>query len=187
MQYTYRPIPKNKNATWIVLGLGLAALLFLFFGMINLAEIRSVWHLLFLGLAVADIYYLLRYFCSYYIYTVTDEWGEPTLVIAHVQGRRLSTHCRLGLSNLVRLVEIPDASTPEGQKALAEFSAERARYVYLVTIGNAPSQILYGREGGTRFAIRIEADAAFLDTIRKGAELAAAYRLNDEENEDDEE
>ena len=70
---------------------------------------------------------------------------------------------------------------------LAEFGAERTRYVYLVTIGNAPSQILYGREGGTRFAIRIEADAAFLDVIRKGAELAVAYRLNNEENEDDEE
>jgi hypothetical protein len=153
----------------------------------NVGALRTLWHAIFLPLAVATIFFFLRYFSSAYLYVITEEWGEPTLVISHVQGRRLSTHCRLGLSNLLRLVEVEDKTTPEGQKALAEFGAERARYVYLATIGNAPSQILYGREGGTRFAIRIEADAAFLDVIRKGAELAAAYRLNDEENEDDEE
>lgn len=175
MEYTYRPMPKNKNATYLVLALGLSSFLFLFFGMINLASLRSVWHLCFLALAVAAIYYLLRYFCSYYVYTVTDQWGEPTLVVAHVQGRRASTHCRLGLSHLLRLVEVEDPASEEGKRALAEFNAERARYSYLATIGNAPFQILYGREGGIRFAIRLEADAAFLGVIRRAAELAAQY------------
>lgn len=185
MQYNFRPTPKNKNATWLVLALGLVALLFLFFGMITLAGIRSVWHLVFLFFAVATIYVLLRYFCSYYVYAVSDEWGEPTLVITHVQGRRISTHCRLGLSNLIRLVEVNDSKTPEGKAALAEFSAERARYSYLATIGNSPTQILYGREGGVRFAIRIEADAAFLGVIRRGAAQAAQYALDREADSDD--
>ena len=185
MEYTYRPMPKNKNATWLVLALGLSALLFLFFGMINLAALRSVWHLCFLALAVADIYFLLRYFCSYYVYTVSDQWGKPMLIVAHVQGRRMSTHCRLGLSGLLRLVEVDDPESEEGKQALSAFNAERARYSYLATIGRVPTQILYGREGGTRFAVRIEADAAFLSVIRRAAELAAQYAP--EEDDDDEE
>lgn len=187
MQYNYRPMPKNKNATYLTLALGLSAFMFLFFGMINLINLRAVWHLAFLALAVAAIYVLLRYFCSYYLYTVTDEWGEPTLVVVHVQGRRASTQCRLGLSHLLRLVEVGDTNAPEGQKALADFRAERARYSYLVTLGNTPTQILYGREGGTRFAIRLEADAAFLNVIREGVERAVVYTLDEEVDADDEE
>ena len=185
MEYTYRPTQKNKNATWLVLALGLCALLFLFFGMVNLADVRAVWHLCFLVLAVGTIYLLLRYFCSYYVYTVTDEWGEPTLVVLHVQGRRASTQCRLGLSHLLRLVEVEDPNTEEGKRALADFSAERARYSYLATLGNTPTQILYGREGGARFAIRLEADAAFTDVIRRGAERAAVYAAEEEGDDDD--
>ena len=185
MEYTYRPTPKNKNATVLVLALGLSALLFLFFGMINLASLRSVWHLCFLALAVAAIYVLLRYFCSYYVYIVTDQWGEPTLVVSHVQGRRASTQCRLGLSNLLRLVEVDDPASEEGVSALAEFRAERARYAYLATVGSTKTQILYGREGGVRFAIRLEADAAFIDVIRRGAEYAAQYVDAKEDDADD--
>ena len=180
MQYTYRPTPKNKNATWLVLALGLTAFLFLFFGMITLAGIRSIWQLVFLFFAVAALYVLLRYFCSYYVYSVSDEWGEPTLVITHVQGRRISTHCRLGLSHLLKIVEVEDSTAPEGQQALADFRAERARYSYLATIGHTPTQIIYGREGGASFAIRLEADAAFLAVIRRGVEAAAAYATAEE-------
>lgn len=185
MSYTYRPMPKNKNATYLVLALGLSAFLFLFFGMINLADVRALWHLAFLVLSVAALYVLLRYFCSYYVYTVSDEWGEPVLVVTHVQGRRASTQCRLGLSHLLRLVEIEDETTPEGQKALADFRAERARYSYLATIGKASTQVLYGREGGVRFAVRLEADAGFLNALRQGAERAAAYAIDEEGDEDD--
>ena len=185
MEYTYRPTQKNKNATWLVLALGLCALLFLFFGMVNLADVRAVWHLCFLVLAERTIYLLLRYFCSYYVYTVTDEWGEPTLVVLHVQGRRASTQCRLGLSHLLRLVEVADPRSEEGQRALADFRAERARYSYLATVGAVATQILYGREGGVRFAIRLEADDAFLDVIRRSAEYAAQYAAQEEEESDD--
>ena len=128
----------------------------------------------------------MRYFCSYYVYTVSDQWGEPMLIVVHVQGRRASTHCRLGLSGLLRLVEVDDPESEEGKRALAEFSAERVRYAYLATIGKTPTQILYGREGGTRFAIRIEADAAFLGVIRRAAELAAQNKAEEDTDDDGE-
>ncbi len=184
MEYRYLPKAQNKNATYLVTGLGLLALFVLGLGMGNVGSLRTLWHAIFLPLAVATIFLFLRYFSSAYLYVITEEWGEPTLVINRIQGRRLSTHCRLALSNLLLLVEVADARSPEGRDAMAKFRAERARYSYLATIGSAPTQILYGREGGQRFAIRIEGNAEFLGVLRDAAERAAAYRR--EEADDDE-
>lgn len=181
MEYRYTPRPKNKNATYLVTGLGLLAMLMLGLGMGNAASMRALWHMLFLLLAVATIFLFLRYFSSAYLYTITEEWGEPTLVISRIQGRRLSTHCRLSLSHLLRLVEVADAKNAEGERAMADFRAERIRYSYLATIGSVPTQILYGREGGQRFAIRIEGDSEFLAVLRGAIDRAAAYRSSEED------
>lgn len=184
MEYRYVPRAKNKNATYLVTALGLLCLASLGLGMGNVGALRTLWHAIFLPLAVATIFFFLRYFSSAYLYVITEEWGEPTLVINRIQGRRLSTHCRLALSNLLRLVEVADEKSEEGRAELAKFRAERVRYSYLATIGAASTQILYGREGGQRFAIRIEGDAAFLSVLRDAAERAALYKR--EEDEDDE-
>ena len=184
MEYRYVPKPQNKNATYLVTALGLLTLLMLGLGMGNLGGLRTLWHALFLPLAVATIFFFLRYFSSAYLYVITEEWGEPTLVINRIQGRRLSVHCRLGLSNLLGLVEVADASSPEGREALLKFRAERVRYSYLATVGAAQTQILYGREGGQRFAIRIEGDAAFLGVLRDAATRAALYKKEDDEDDE---
>ena len=183
MEYRYRPTPANKNATWLLTAFGLLALAFLGLGMGNLFSLRSVWHLCFLVLGVAALFVFLRYFSSYYLYAITSEWGVPTLVISHVQGKRHSTHCRLTLSHLLRVVEVPDPTSPEGRAALAEFMAERVRYAYLATIGKTSTVILYGREGGQRFAIRIEADAAFMAALAAAKESAGAYTYDAPEEE----
>ena len=181
MEYRYRPTPANKNAAYLLTSLGLLALTFLGLGMGNLFSLRSLWHLGFLIFAVGALFVFLRYFSSYYVYTVTAEWGEPTLVISHVQGKRLSTHCRLALSHLLRIVEVPDPASPEGREALAAFCAERIRYSYLATVGKAPSVILYGCEGGRRFAIRIEPDAAFMSALLTAKEAAGVYSYDESE------
>ncbi len=184
MEYRYSPKPKNKNALCFVTGLFALSALFLAFGMGDLLSLRAVWHFLFLISAVSMLFVFLRYHSSSYVYTVTDALGEPMLIVSHVQGRRLSTHCRLSLSRLLRLVEVPDPESAEGRAALADFRAERVRYSYLATIGKASTQILYGREGGRRFAIRIEGDEAFLSVLREAAARAASYAT--EEEDDDE-
>ena len=187
MEYRYQPRPKNKNALWLLFVLTALAAVSLALGMAKLFSAGALWHFLFLVCAVGALYVLLRYFCASYLYVITEEWGEPTLVIYHVQGRRLSTHCRLALSHLLRTVSVPDPTDAEGQKALAEFNAERARYSYLATLGKAPTEIIYGREGGVRFAIRIEADADFMQALHAAVERAVAYAAANptEEDEDD--
>lgn len=184
MEYRYVPKPQNKNATYLVTALGLLTLLMLGLGMGNVGNLRPLWHAIFLPLAVAAIFFFLRYFSSAYLYVITEEWGEPTLVINRIQGRRLSTHCRLALSNLLRLVEVRDAKTEEGRAEMTKFRAEPVRYSYLATIGSVPTQILYGREGGQRFAIRIEGDSAFLGVLRDAAARAALYKKEDDEDDE---
>lgn len=188
MEYRYKPQPKNKNALWLLLTLTALAALSLALGMGNVLATRALWHFSFMIFAVAAIYVLLRYFCTSYLYVITEEWGEPTLVIYHVQGRRLSAHCRLALSHLLRVVEVEDAISDASTKALSDFRAERTRYSYLSTLGNARTQIIYGREGGVRFAIRMEADDAFMQVLSDSVERAVAYaaaHFAEEEQDDD--
>ena len=104
-----------------------------------------------------------------------------------MQGKRLSTHCRLTLSRLIRVVPVPDPKSPEGRAALADYMAERVRYAYLATMGKAPTQIVYGREGGVRFAIRIEADAAFMAALAEATARAGVYSYDEGDDYDEEE
>ena len=190
MEYRYKPVQKNKNALFLLFALvGLAALS-LALGMSKLLAANALWNFSFLVFAVGALYVLLRYFCTSYLYVITDAWGEPTLVVSHVQGRRVSTQCRLGLSNLLRLVEIDSPTGEDGVRAMLDFRAERARYSYLASLGSVPMQILYGREGGVRFAIRLEGDAAFVNALKSAAERAALYAAEhgmDAEDADDDE
>ena len=181
MEYRYRPRPANKNATWLLSALGIGAILLFTLGMANVLEMRSLWQFSALLLAVAALFVFLRYFSTYYVYTITEEWGTPTLIVSHVQGKRHSTHCRLSLSHLLRVVEVPDPDTAEGRDALADFMSERVRYSYLATLGKCQTQILYGREGGTRFAIRLEADASFMKALSAAVERAGTYSYDEED------
>ncbi|MBQ2719075.1 MAG: hypothetical protein IJF73_03300 [Clostridia bacterium] len=186
MEYSYRPRPANKNATWLLSVLGLGAILLFTLGMANVLGMRSLWQFAALLFAVGALFVFLRYFSTYYIYTVTEEWGTPTLVVSHVQGKRRSTHCRLTLSHLLRVVEVADPESPEGRAALADFMSERVRYSYLATLGKCKTQIVYGREGGTRFAIRLEADAAFIKALLAATARAGSYTYDEEVPADDE-
>ena len=185
MEYRYRPRPANKRAIYLATVLGIAAILLLGMSMLDLVLARSVWQCGFLVLAVATLYILLRYVLSSYLYTVTDAPGMPMLIVRQVQGRRLSIHCRLALVNILRIVEVEDAESEEGQHALAEFRAERVRYSYLATMGNVPTQIVYGREGGQRFAIRLEANRAFTDMLLAETERARQNAPAEEDEDDD--
>ncbi|MBO7761712.1 MAG: hypothetical protein J6T24_02840 [Clostridia bacterium] len=175
MDYRYQPKPKNKNITYLTLLLAAVSFLFLLLGMQDVLGVRSLWHLLLLLALVATLFFYLRYIATSYCYVISEGEGEPLLTVLHVQGRRISTHCRLGLAHLSSLVEVPDEDTEQGRRALSAFRAEGVRYSYRATLGRAPSQILYGIEGGRRFAIRIEGDDAFVAYLRAVCERAAAY------------
>ena len=183
MEYRFSPRPQTRHASVILASLAAASLLFLALGMGNALGLRTLWHSLLLVFLVGALFLYLRFVASSYLYEITSEWGEPTLVILETQGQRHTTRCRLGLAHLIRLVEVPDAESEEGRRALAEFRAERRRFSYLATLGHVPTQLLYAREGGERFAIRIEGDAAFLAALRSAIALAEEYRTSAEEEE----
>lgn len=185
MEYRYTPRPKNKNVSYLLLALFVLCGLTLGLGMGDFLSARAIWHFLFLLLIVAAIFLFLRYYSSAYVYVITEEFSEPMLVIYHTQGRRHSVHCRLALSHLLRVVEVPDEKSPEGKQALREFSEERLRYSYRATLGSAPTQIIYGMEGRERFAIRIEGDAAFMEALSAATARAAMYAVSEEEADDE--
>ena len=181
MEYRFSPRPQTKGASLLLSSLAGGSLLALVLGMGNVLGLRTLWHSLLLVFLVGALFLYLRFVASTYIYEITSEWGEPVLIILETQGRRHTTRCRLGLAHLLRLVEVPDAESEEGRAALAEFRAERRRFSYLATLGRVPTQLLYAREGGERFAIRIEGDAAFLAALREAISIAEEYRTSAEE------
>ena len=181
MEYRFSPKPQTRHASHLLAALAALSLLSLGLGMGNALGLRTLWHSLLLLFLVGALFLYLRFVSLAYLYEITSEWGEPTLVILETQGRRHTTRCRLGLAHLLRLVEVPDEKSEEGRGALAEFRAERRRFSYLVTLGRVPTQLLYAREGGERFAIRIEGDAAFLRALREAIALAGEYRTSTEE------
>lgn len=183
MEYRFSPKPKTRCAPLLLASLAALSLLSLALGMGNVLGLRALWHSLLLVFLVGALFLYLRFVASSYLYEITSEWGEPTLVIVETQGQRHTTRCRLGLAHLFRLVEVPDAACEEGRQALAEFRAERRRFSYLATLGRVPTQLLYAREGGERFAIRLEGDAAFLSALREAIAIAEEYRTSAEEEE----
>ena len=183
MEYRFSPRPQTKGASLLLSSLAGGSLLALVLGMGNVLGLRTLWHFLLLLFLVGALFLYLRFVASTYTYEITSEWGEPTLVILETQGRRSTTRCRLGLAHLLRLVEVPDGESEEGRRALAEFRAERRRFSYLASLGRVPTQLLYAREGGERFVIRIEGDAAFLDALRQAIALAEEYRVVPEDDE----
>lgn len=185
MEYRYTPRAKNRNIPHIILVLAILSFLFLLFGMRDLLGMRAVWELMLLFVLVAALFLYLRYIATSYCYIISEEAGEPMLVIVHTQGRRVSTHCRLRLSRMTALVEVPDETAPEGKAALAAFRAEQMRYTYRATLGRGPTQLLYGSEGRQRFALRIEGDEGFVAALREAAARAALCVTGEEEDEDE--
>ena len=184
MDYRYQPKPKNKNISYLTLALAAVSFLFLLLGMQDVLGVRSLWHLLLLFALVATLFFYLRYIATSYCYVISEGEGEPLLTVVHVQGRRVSTHLRLGLAHLTSLVEVPCETDAEGQRALSTFRAEQVRYSYRATIGHSETQILYGCEGGRRFAVRIEGDAAFVAKLREAVARAAAFKTEEEDTSD---
>lgn len=184
MEYRYTPRAKNKLAICLVVSLGAASLFCLLFGMVNLLSLRTLWHSLLLVLLVSDLYLYLRFCATSYCYLITDEWGEPTLVVTQLQGKRASTACRLSLCRLLSLDEVDAEEKESARRTLAAFRAERHRYSYLATLRAGKTQILYGHEGGVRFAIRLEGDDAFVAALR-AAHADALVRFRTEGDESD--
>ncbi len=183
MEYRFTPTPQNKKAAILVSLLFSLALLSIVGSMAGLGP-QSLWQSAFLILVSLSMFFWLRYFSTKYIYTVTDAYGTPMLIVTGVQGKRISTLCRVELYRISDIDIIADAESEEGKRAGARFKTATAKYSYMATVFPRSLQVLYGTEGGQPFAVRIEADEGFLSVLKE--QIERAKREKPTEDEEDE-
>ena len=182
MEYRYAPKPQNKNASLLVSSLAALALLSIVGSMTGYGP-QSLWQSACLLFVSFSMFFWFRFFATKYLYTVTDAYGAPTLIVTSVQGKRISTLCRVELYRLLEIESIENAESEEGKAALARFRSTAAKYSYMATLSPKSLQILYGEEEGRPFAVRLEADGGFLAALREATEQAK--RQKQEENDDE--
>ncbi len=182
MEYRYAPKPQNKKAALLVSLTAALGLLSIIGSMTGWGR-QSLWQSAALLFICAALFFWLRYLSIKYVYTITDAYGAPMLIVTSIQGKRISTLCRMDLYRLSSIERIEDAESEEGKAALARFRSAAAKYSYMMTIAPKRLQILYGQEAGQSFAIRIEADEDFLSAL---SQMAAEGKRKKEEEPDDE-
>lgn len=182
MEYRYAPKPQNKKAALLVSSLAALALLSIVFSMTEWGR-QSIWQSAFLLFVSFSMFFWFRYFATKYLYTVTDAYGTPMLIVTSVQGKRISTLCRVELHRLTGIDRIENAESEEGKVALARFKATDAKYSYMVTVSPKSFQVLYGNEEGQSFAVRLEADSAFLSALCEASEQAKHEKREEEDDE----
>ncbi len=182
MEYRYAPKPQNKKAAVLVSSLAALALLSIVFSMTEWGP-KSLWQSAFLLFVSFSMFFWFRYFATKYLYTVTDAYGAPMLIVTSVQGRRISTLCRVELYRLSGIERIENAESDEGKAALARFKSTAAKYSYMATVSPKSFQVLYGTEDGRPFAVRLEADDSFLSVLSEATELAKREKREETDDE----
>lgn len=182
MEYRYAPKSQNKKASLLVSSLAALSLLSIVFSMTGWGP-ESIWQSAVLLFAAFSMFFWFRYFATKYLYTVTDAYGAPMLIVTGVQGRRISTLCRIELYRLSGIERVENTKSEEGKAVLARYKATAAKYSYMATVSPRSFQVLFGNEGGSPFAVRIEADEAFLSALSEACEVAKLEKR--EENEDE--
>ena len=180
MEYRYAPKPQNKKASILVSSLAALSLLTIVFSMTEWGP-ESLWQSAFLIFVSFSMFFWFRYFAMKYLYTVTDDYGVPMLIVTSVQGKRISTLCCVELYRLSEIERVENAESEEGKAMLARFKSTAAKYSYMATLFPKSFQVLFGSEDGRSFAVRIEADEAFLSALTEACEKAKLEKKREEE------
>lgn len=182
MEYRFAPRSQNKKASILVSSLAALALLSIVFSMTEYGP-QSLWQSAFLLFVSFSMFFWFRYFATKYLYTVTDAYGTPMLIVTSVQGKRISTLCRVELYRLSEIARIENAESEEGKASLSRFRSTAAKYSYMVTVSPKSFQVLYGTENGRPFAVRLEADEGFLTVLCEATEQAKREKREEEDDE----
>lgn len=133
-----------------------------------------------LAAAVAAVFFYSKYISGIYYYDVTfDSSGYAVFVVRQVIGKRNSTLCRIGISEIFR-VEREDTEQRRNHKT----PKDHKRYSYLPTLLPEYSYRLITRSRYERSEIIIECSDEFAELIKQyAAEAREADALREAEDE----
>ncbi len=149
----YIPNRNNKalNIACVLLIIGVIV-----FGLSNFAHYPAVFQLLSLVAIVAGTQLLVRFVLCEYRYIIDDrEDGNSSLVVIRKQGAREVKVCHISLSSV----------TAVGDDAICLVTCD-ARYNYCRNICAKGFDVCFS-DGAKTSCVKLEADEAFLDALRK--------------------
>ncbi len=185
MEFSYQPKAQNRNHLYLIGGLFACCFATLIIGSFIPKGGSVVQLISILSLCLALMFWL-RYAFTSFTYTVTDAYGDLSLIVTEQQGKRLSTAARIHLCDVSELLRVQDRASDEGVFAQRRYRDRRRRYSYLATFSPSAFLVLFGSEEGEEYAVRMEADEAFISSLQTAIETAKAQKamLNPEECEE---
>lgn len=178
-EFTIHAKPTNKKAT-----LAFAACFLSSFAILTLStfmeKYRGIVQLLGMGLLVAALLFYTKYMAPKYFYEIVfDSEGTPLFIVNQVTGKRMTTLCRVGLYEIVK-VELEGAEARRSHKTPAGVK----KYSYVPTLSPECAARIYtsGRHEKAEILIEVSEEIARLisDYAKEARELMA-MREDEEE------
>lgn len=174
--FSARPKPSNNNAR-IVFGitLGIAAIGFLFYFLME--RYRGIVGTAALFVLVTALLIYTKFISPSFVYDVIDDGSDvPLFVVRQIIGRRVTTLCRIELSEIVSVkhetrAERRDHKTPRDYK----------KYVYAPTMSPAENYRLTVINRYERAEIVIEISDELAELLRETVKEARAMKASEDE------
>ena len=129
---------------------------------------RSLLQFIFVIFIVADLFLCIRFFMSYYRYTITEEYGDMMLLVTQTQGKRISTLANFKIADVLKM-EVAD--TPEKVAEMKKsFSSSGLRYSYTASLSPSHLSCLTVRNDYTVYRVLLQTEPAFSDILREAVE-----------------
>ena len=164
IDFCFTPNAKGKREITLVVFLAILATTVYAISLTDLFS-HSVLQLLFMLIAVFDIFLCIRYFLYYYRYSITDEYGDLIFIVTQTQGKRISTLANFKIKDIRK---IETASTKEGIKALKKkFNSHKIRYRYAPSLSPSELTLLTVKSDYTVYKILLQTEKQFSDALRQ--------------------
>ena len=169
----------NKKAPMVFAACASLAFAFILMSMI-IPSYRGVVSLLGMGLLVGAITVYTRYVSPEYYYDITfDSEGTPLLVVRQIIGKRHTTLCRIGLSEIVK-IEQESAGERHRHKTPGGF----VKFNYAPTLMPETTYRITTMSRYEKAEIIIEASEEFASLLRSYSAEARELMSAREENEE---
>lgn len=161
--FYFTPSAKGKSEITLVVFLAILATTVYAISLTDIFS-RSILQLLFLLLAVVCIFLCIRYFLSYYRYSVTEENGELFFIVTQTQGKRIST---LADFKVEHIKKIETAETREEMNAIKKkFASQGIRYSYVPSLAPKELTLLTVRNDYLIYKVLLQTEKPFSDALR---------------------
>ena len=124
---------------------------------------KGFCQLLFVVFVAIDIMYCVKYFLTSYTYTLTDEYGDPMIIVTQTQGKKISTLANFRIADIVSVEVKPPKIAKE--EISRKYGSSCIKYNYLSGEDNELLIMINVRNDYTRYIIMISYDVEFYNAI----------------------